>query len=75
MSLKVNNSGDRRQVFEALTNDCTQTQYENYTRCPRCNRFGLVSGRDEYYGTIYHCACKDVSWVISPETGEKLEGG
>jgi transcription elongation factor Elf1 len=75
MSPKVNNPGNRCQVFEAQTGDRTQTQYEQYTHCPKCNRFGIVSGRLEYYGTIYHCACQDVSWVISPETGEKLEGG
>ncbi len=73
MSLKVNNPGDRHQVFEALTRDRTYDLQNN--RCPKCNRFGIVSDTDEYYGTIYHCACSDVFWVISPETGEKLEGG
>lgn len=75
MSLKVNNPSARRQVLEALTDNNAKTQHEQYTCCPKCKRFGVVSGTDEYYGTIYHCACKDVFWVISPETGEKLEGG
>ena len=76
MSPKVNELGDRCQVFEALTGDRTQTQLDLLRcRCPRCNRFGVVSGMDEYYGTIYHCNCLPVFWVISPETGEKLEGG
>jgi hypothetical protein len=72
MSLQVNN---RRQVLTALANEHIQTQHEQYTCCPQCDRFGVVSDTHEYYGTIYHCACNDVFWVISPETGEKLEGG
>ncbi len=73
MSPKVNELGDRRQVFEALTNEYAQPQHEQYTRCPKCNRFGVVSGSNEYYGTIYHCACKDVFWVINPETGDHIK--
>ena len=73
MSPKVNELGDRCQVLKSLTGDSAQDSQNN--RCPRCNRFGVVSGADEYYSTIYHCACNDVFWVISPETGEKLEGG
>ncbi len=75
MSLKVNNPGDRYEVFEALTSNRIQTQHEQDTRCPKCDRFGVVSDTHDYYGTIYHCTCKDVFWVISPETGNKLEGG
>ena len=75
MSLKVNNPGDRRQVLAALVNEHTQTQHEQYTRCPRCDRFGVVSGTHDYYGIIYKCNCLPVFWVVSPETGEKLEGG
>ncbi len=83
MSLQVNNPGDHRQVSVTLANEYVQTQHEQYTRCPKCDsasahaglRFGVVSGSTEYYGIIYHCACKDVFWVISPETGNKLEGG
>ncbi len=75
MSLQVNNAGDRRQVLDTLAGDRIQTQHEQYTRCPQCNRFGVVSDTHDYYGIIYHCACKDVFWVISPETGNKLEGG
>ena len=76
MSPNVNELGDRRQVLDVLTGDHTQTQLDLLRcRCPKCNRFGVVSGSTEYYGIVYHCACKDVFWVISPETGEKLEGG
>ena len=70
---KVNNPGDRYEVFETLTRDRTYDLQNN--RCLKCDRFGVVSGMDEYYGTIYHCNCLPVFWVISPETGEKLEGG
>ena len=74
MSPKVNELGDRCQVLEALTGDRAQTQLDLLRcRCPRCNRFGVVSGMDEYYGIIYHCNCLPVFWVISPETGEKIE--
>lgn len=75
MSLKVNNPGARRQVLDALANEHIQTQHEQYTRCPKCNRFGVVSDTHDYYGIIYKCNCQPVFWVISPETGEKLEGG
>ncbi len=75
MSLQVNNPGDRRQVLEALANEYAQPKHEKYTCCPKCDRFGVVSGTHDYYGTIYHCVCKDVFWVISPETGNKLERG
>ncbi len=75
MSPKVNDPGAQCQVFEAWTGEYAQPQHEQYTRCPQCNRFGVVSGTHEYYAIIYHCACNDVFWVISPETGEKLEGG
>jgi hypothetical protein len=75
MSRFLNEPSDRRQVLAALANDSAKVQHEQYTCCPKCDRFGVVSGTDEYYGIIYHCACNDVFWVISPETGEKLEGG
>ncbi len=75
MSLKVNELGDRRQVLRALANEYAQPPHEQYARCPKCDRFGVVSGSTEYYGIIYHCACNDVFWVISPKTGNKLEGG
>ena len=72
----VHDPGDWSQTLEARTCDRAQTQLDLLRcRCPRCNRFGVVSGMDEYYGTIYHCKCLPVFWVISPETGEKLEGG
>ncbi len=76
MSLKVNNPGDRYEVFEARAGDRAQTQLDlSRCRCPRCNRFGIISDTDEYYGIIYRCSCQPVFWVISPETGNKLEGG
>ena len=76
MSPKVNELGDRHQVFEARTGDRAQTQLDLLRcRCPQCNRFGVVSGTHEYYGIIYRCSCQPVFWVISPETGEKVEGG
>ncbi len=76
MSPKVNNPGAQYQVFEARTGDHTQTQLDLLRcRCPRCNRFGVVSGTHDYYGIIYRCNCLPVLWVISPETGEKVEGG
>ena len=74
MSPKVNELGAHRQVLEALTGDRAQTQLDLLRcRCPRCNRFGIVSGTHEYYGIIYRCICLPVLWVISPETGEKIE--
>lgn len=77
MSLKVNNPGDRRQVLDTLAGDHAQTQLDLLRcRCPKCNRFGVISDtHDDYYGIIYRCNCLPVFWVISPETGEKLEGG
>ena len=73
MSPFLNEPSDHRQILDALTDDSAYDSQNN--RCPRCNRFGVVSGMDEYYGTIYHCNCLPVFWVIRPETGEKLEGG
>ena len=73
MSPFLNEPSDHRQVSDALTGDSAYDSQNN--RCPRCNRFGVVSDTDDYYGLIYHCNCLPVFWVISPETGEKLEGG
>ncbi len=73
MSPFLNERCDHRQILDALTGDSAHDSQNN--RCPRCNRFGVVSGSDEYYSTIYHCNCRTVFWVISPETGDKLEGG
>ena len=76
MSPKVNELGDHRQVLDSLTSDRAQTQLDLLRcRCPKCNRFGVVSDTHDYYGIIYRCSCLPVFWVISPETGEKLEGG
>lgn len=73
MSLKVNNPGDRRQVLDALTGVSAHDLQTN--RCPRCDRFGVVSDTHDYYGIIYRCSCQPVFWIISSETGNKLEGG
>ncbi len=72
----VNDPGDWSQVLESLAEDHATDQLDlQYTRCPRCNRFGIVSDTDDYYRVIYHCSCIHIFWVVSPETGEKLEGG
>ena len=73
MSPFLNEPSDHRQVSDTLTGDSAYDLQNN--RCPKCDRFGVVSGMDGYYGIIYHCNCLPVFWVISPETGEKLEGG
>ena len=74
MSPNVNELGDHCQVLKALTSDRAQTQLNlSRCRCSRCDRFGVVSGAHEYYRIIYHCACSDVFWVISPETGDRIE--
>ena len=76
MSPKVNELGDRCQVSKALIGDRAQTQLDLLRcRCPRCNRFGVVFDMHDYYGIIYKCNSQPMFWVISPETGEKLEGG
>lgn len=52
-----------------------ETNFEQHKcRCPGCERFGVVSGSDSHYGTIYDCSCIHIHWVIAPETGEKVEG-
>ena len=68
---KVNNPGDRYEVFETLTRDRTYDLQNN--RCPRCDRFGVVSDTHDYYGIIYKCNCQSVFWVINPETGDRIE--
>ncbi len=65
--------GNSRQIIAALTSNLAHDSQNNH--CPRCNCFGIVSGMDEHYGKIYRCKCLPVFWVISPETGEKLERG
>ena len=71
MSPFLNEPSDHRQVLDALTGDSAYDSQNN--RCPRCNRFGIVSDTHDYYGIIYRCSCLSVFWVISPETGEKIE--
>ncbi|PSB29610.1 hypothetical protein [Chlorogloea sp. CCALA 695] len=62
--------GNSRHIINALTGgNLTRNNY-----CPKCDRPGIVSGTDEYYGKIYSCKCFPASWVISPGTGEKVEG-
>lgn len=70
----VNDPGDWSQWLEELAIEQAELEFERYKcRCPKCERFGVVSGADEYYGTIYQCSCLPVHWVIDPETGEKVE--
>lgn len=67
----VYDPGNSRQIIAALVSNLTDNSQNN--RCPRCNRFGIVSDTHEYYGAIYRCNCRPVLWVINPETGEKIE--
>lgn len=70
----VQDPGDWSQVVEELAIEQHQMETEQYIcRCPRCDRFGVVSGWDEYYGTIYQCNCLTVFAGINPQTGEKME--
>jgi hypothetical protein len=72
----VNDPGDWSQVAEELAIEQAEAKFEQYKCCcPRCDRFGIVSGSDDYYGTVYECSCLPVDWVIDPETGEKVERG
>lgn len=72
----VNDPGNWSQVQEELAIEQAEAKFEQYKcLCPRCDRFGVVSGQDDYYGTIYECSCLPVYWVIDPATGEKVEGG
>lgn len=70
----VHDNGDWSQVQEELAVEQHQINQEQYIcRCQGCDRFGVVSGWDEHYGTIYQCSCLPVSWVIDPQTAEKVE--
>lgn len=72
----VQDPGDWSQVVEELAIEQAEAEEEqSKCRCPRCDRFGIVSSSDDHYGTIYECSCLPVHWVIDPETGEKVEGG
>jgi len=65
--------GDR-QALEALASEHAQIQSDlSRCRCPKCDRFGVVSDAHDYYGAIYKCNCLPVFWVISPETGDRIE--
>ena len=68
MSPKANELDNRCQVLEALPSDRAQTQLDLLRcRCPRCNRFGVVSGTQDYYGIIYRCSCLPVFWSLVPK--------
>lgn len=70
----VQDPGDWSQVVEELAVEQLEMEQEQYIcRCPRCDRFGVVSSWDEHYGTIYSCNCLPLSWVIDPQTSEKVE--
>lgn len=74
----VNDPGDWSQVQEEMAIEQTEEAAKQYAcRCPRCDRFGLVEGHDNHYGTIYRYECLPtiIYWAINPETGEKIEGG
>jgi len=70
----TNDPSEEHQTLEALANKHAQIQTDVHRyRCPQCGRFGIISGAHDYYGIIYRCSCLPVFWVISPETGEKVE--
>lgn len=70
----TNNSGDWSQTLEALAEEHAQIQNDlSRCRCPRCDRFGVVSDIHKYYGIVYQCNCLPITWVISPETGDRIE--
>lgn len=63
-------------VVEELAVEQLEMETKQYIcSCQGCDRFGVVSGWDEYYGTIYHCKCLPVFAGIDPQTVEKVEGG
>lgn len=68
----VNDPGDWSQTLEAVAEEHAQIQLDlSRCRCPKCDRFGVISSADGYYGTSYRCSCLSIRWAISPETGEK----
>ena len=70
----TNDSGDWSQTLKALASEHAQLQSDlQRCSCPKCDRFGVVSDTHDYYGAIYKCNCQPVLWVISPETGERIE--
>lgn len=70
----INDSGDWSQTLEALADEHAQIQSDlQRYRCPKCDCFGVISSSQDYFGAIYKCNCQAVFWVISPETGEKVE--
>lgn len=66
-----NDPGNSCQIIAALINDLNSGPQHN--RCPKCNRFGIVSDAHDYFGAIYKCNCLPIIWVVSPETGERIE--
>lgn len=71
----IHDPGKWSQGLEELASLHAQSQNVlSRCRCPRCERFGIVSGADDYYGIIYQCSCTHVFWIDNPETGERVEG-
>lgn len=71
----TNDPGDWSQTLEALAEEHAQTQLNLHRcRCPKCDRFGIISNTHDYYGIIYKCNCQPIFWVISPETGDAFGG-
>lgn len=69
-----NDLSDWSQALETLADEYAQIQSDlSRCRCSKCDRFGVVSSWHNYYGAIYRCSCLPISWVVSPETGEKIE--
>ncbi len=69
----VNDPGGWSQVQDELGIKQAQLEHDQYSCCcPRCNRFGIVCGKDEHYGTIYRCNCLLLLWAIDPETDKKV---
>jgi len=70
----INDSGDWSQPLEQFATRPAQIQNDlQRYRCPQCDCFGVVYSTQDYFGAIYKCNCQPMFWVISPETGEKIE--
>ncbi len=70
----MNDPGESRQTLEELAHEHQQIQSDlQRYRCPKCDCFGVVFSKQDYFGAIYRCNCQPMFWVICPETGEKIE--
>lgn len=70
----IHDSSDWSQALEALAKEHAQIQSDlQRYRCPKCDCFGVVSSPHDYFRAIYRCNCIPIFWVVSPETGEKIE--